>query len=87
VEKTLKKEGAKKRLQELHDRFSKTDPWTAAQLEADLKALAAEKGVKTGEFIHPARVACSGRSVGASLYHMLEVLGKERVLLRLNKQF
>jgi glutamyl-tRNA synthetase len=27
----------------------------------------------------------SGRSVGPSLYHMLEVLGKERVLARIER--
>jgi glutamyl/glutaminyl-tRNA synthetase len=38
--------------------------------------------VQAAEFIHPARIAVSGRSVGPSLYHMLEVLGKERVRTR-----
>jgi glutamyl/glutaminyl-tRNA synthetase len=35
--------------------------------------------------VHPARVAVSGRSVGPSLYHMLEVMGKERVLARFDR--
>lgn len=83
VQKTLKKEGASDRLKELKERFEKTNPWTASQIESDLKALAEEKKLKTGEFIHPCRVACSGRSVGPSLYHMLETLGQERVLKRL----
>jgi len=30
-------------------------------------------------------VAVSGRSVGPSLYHMLEVMGKERVLKRCDR--
>ncbi len=86
VEKTLKKPGGSDRLKELRMRFEKTTPWTTTQLETDLKALAVEKGVKTGDFIHPCRVACSGRSVGPSLYHMLEVIGRERVLSRLARQ-
>jgi glutamyl-tRNA synthetase len=85
VEKTLKKAGATERLAELRQKFELTSAWTAAQLEIDLKGLATEKGVKSGEYIHPCRVACSGRSVGPSLYHMLEVLGKDRVLKRLAK--
>jgi len=48
-----------------------------------MKALAAEIGVKTGELIHPCRVAVSGKSAGPSLYHMLKVLGRDRVLARL----
>ena len=87
TEKVLKKPGVTERLVELRHRFEKTAPWSAAQLEGDLKALAAEKKVKTGEFIHPCRVACSGHSVGPSLYHMLEVLGRDRVLTRLNRVF
>jgi len=83
VTKVLKKPGAKDRLAELRQRFEKTESWTAARLESDLKALAAEKNVKTGDYIHPCRVACSGRSVGPSLYHMLEVLGRDRVLTRM----
>jgi glutamyl-tRNA synthetase len=83
VDKTLKKSGAAERLKELVEKYQATAEWTAAQLETDLKALATAKGVKTGEYIHPCRVACSGRAVGPSLYHMLEVLGKERVLARL----
>jgi glutamyl-tRNA synthetase len=35
--------------------------------------------------VHPARVAVSGKSVGPSLYHMLEVMGKERVLARFDR--
>ncbi len=85
IEETLKKPGAIESLKNLHGCFEKTAPWTAAQLEIDLKALAVKNNIKTGEFIHPCRVACTGRAVGPSLYHMLEVLGRERVLSRLKK--
>lgn len=84
VAKTFSKSEALDRIKELRTHYAKTAVWTSDQLEADLKLLATEKGVKTGEYIHPCRVACSGRSVGPSLYPMLEVLGKERVLARLS---
>jgi glutamyl-tRNA synthetase len=32
--------------------------------------------------VHPTRLICTGRTVGPSLYHLMEVLGKERVLRR-----
>jgi glutamyl-tRNA synthetase len=82
VEKTLRKPGALERLEQLSRAYAATDPWEAATLEAKLKALAAELQVKPAEFIHPARVAVSGKSIGPSLYHMLEVMGRERVLRR-----
>ena len=83
VEKTLRKPGALDRLAQLAECYAALDVFDAATLEAKLKELATTLGVKPAEFIHPARVAVSGRSVGPSLYHMLEVLGKERVLARI----
>ena len=47
-----------------------------------IKSLAAESGTKVGAWVQPARAACTGKSVGPSLYHLLEVLGRERVLRR-----
>jgi glutamyl-tRNA synthetase len=73
------------RLTKLVGKFDGTSPWNAANLETALKTLAAEIGVKTGELIHPCRVAVSGKSAGPSLYHMLEVLGRDRVLTRLRR--
>jgi len=35
--------------------------------------------------VHPTRLACTGNPAGPSLYHLLEVLGKERVLQRLDR--
>lgn len=83
VAKTLKTPGAGARLDRLRSVFSALPEWTAAALEASLKAAAAETGEKPALYVHPARVAVSGRAVGPSLYHMLEVMGRERVLRRL----
>jgi glutamyl-tRNA synthetase len=73
------------RLTKLAGKFDGVNSWDAASLETALKTLAAEIGVKTGELIHPCRVAVSGKSAGPSLYHMLEVLGRDRVLARLRR--
>ncbi|MCE9608786.1 MAG: glutamate--tRNA ligase [Chthoniobacter sp.] len=83
VEKTLGKPGALDRLAQLAECYAGVEPFDAVTLEAKLKELATTLAVKPAEFIHPARVAVSGRSVGPSLYHMLEVLGKERALARI----
>ena len=82
VEKALRKPGALDRLAQLAAHYAALATWDAATLETELKAFAATQGCKAGEFIHPARVAASGRGIGPSLYHMLEVLGKGRVLAR-----
>lgn len=85
VEEKLRKPGALDRLAQLGDAFSGVATWDAVTLEAKLKEVAASQGVKAAEFVHPARAAVSGKTVGPSLYHMLEVLGRERVLARFQR--
>src|ERR1041385_1311340 len=75
--------GAGDRLAKLAKKFAAISTWDAANLERELKSVAGELGVKPGELIHPCRVAGSGKAAGPSLYHMLEVLGRDRVLARL----
>jgi glutamyl-tRNA synthetase len=85
VEKVFGRPEAANRLAALRDEFAQLQNWDASSLETTLKALAEKLGCKTGDLVHPARVAASGRSVGPSLYHMLEVMGKERVLGRFDR--
>jgi glutamyl-tRNA synthetase len=83
--KTLNKPDAIDRLSQLRSKYAELDDWTAMGLETALKELGLEIGCKVGELVHPARVAVSGRSIGPSLYHMLEVMGKPRVLQRMDR--
>jgi len=83
VEKTLRKPGALEKLAALATRYETQEPWIAEALEATLKTTAGEMGCKPAELIHPARVAVSGSSIGPSLYHMLEVMGRKTVLMRM----
>lgn len=85
VEKVFGKPEASSRLSALREQFAQQQKWEAAALESALKGLAVKLKCKTGDLVHPARVAVSGRSVGPSLYHMLEVMGKERVLARFDR--
>jgi glutamyl-tRNA synthetase len=59
--------------------------YSANALNALVKKVAAELGVKIGLVVHPLRLACTGRTVGPSLYHLMEVLGRERVLTRIDR--
>jgi glutamyl/glutaminyl-tRNA synthetase len=87
VAKTLHAPGAGERLTQLADRLEalSMEQWTPETIEATFKDLAAAHAVKTAAFIHPARVAVSGRSVGPSLYHMLVILGRDKVVARLRQ--
>ena len=58
--------------------------WTAEGLEQLVRGCAESLGLSASKIIHPLRVAVSGRTAGPSLFHLLEVLGRERVLQRLH---
>jgi glutamyl-tRNA synthetase len=85
VEKVFGKPEAAERLIALRDEFVKIENWTVEKIESSLKTLAQKLGCKTGDLVHPARVAVSGRGIGPSLYHMMEVMGKNRVLARFER--
>lgn len=75
----------KPRMQKLREAYAGLSGFDAAGLEKSLKQVAGELGVKPGALVHPVRVAATGRTVGPSLYHLLEVLGRDRVLQRLDR--
>jgi glutamyl-tRNA synthetase len=81
----LKKPVALENLRALRSAFAALEQWDAQSLEITLKMVAGVRKLKTGDLVHPARAAVSGRNVGPSLYHMLEVMGKERVLARFDR--
>ena len=70
-------------LQKLHDRLAQLNEWNHDAIEAALRAESESLGVKPAALIHPARLAVSGRGVGPSVFELLNVLGRERVLARL----
>jgi glutamyl-tRNA synthetase len=75
----------KPRLEAVRDNLSLLEKFDAAEIEAALKTTAAKLGVKIGAIVHPTRLATTGSNVGPSLYHLLEVLGKEKVIARIDR--
>ena len=49
-----------------------------------LKNTAVKLDAKVVAIVHPTRLALTGSNVRPSLYHLLEVLGKEKVLGRID---
>lgn len=75
---------ARPRVERLRAALSNLEPFAANEIESCLKSVAAGLGLKVGLLIHPTRLACTGRTIGPSLYHLMEVLGRDRVLARLD---
>ena len=83
VEKRLRKPGAKELLLDLAARFEAVGEWNAPALEAVVKELSQGGGM--GPWVHPVRVAVSGRGEGIGLFEMLELLGREKTLARIRR--
>jgi glutamyl-tRNA synthetase len=75
----------KPRLLAVRDAFGALENFDAANLETTLKSTAAQLGLKVGVLVHPTRLAVTGSNAGPSLYHLLEILGKEKVLARIER--
>ena len=81
VEKRLNKPGVKETLLDLVPRFEAITEWKAPVMEEMVKGLSLGQGM--GPWVHPIRVAVSGRMDGPGLFEMLELLGKEKTLERI----
>jgi len=64
-------------LETLRDRYAALPEFTKEALEAGLRALSEERGVKAGVLIHPVRMALSGATGGPPLFDLVEVMGRE----------
>jgi glutamyl-tRNA synthetase len=69
----------------LADRLAGLTDFSHAAIEAVFREFAEERGIKAGPVIHPARMAVSGKTKGAGLFEMMEVLGREKVVARMRR--
>ena len=68
----------------LRDAYAATPEWTEVALEKCLRDLAEARGAKAATLIHGTRLAMTGRMVSPGLFEMLVLLGRDRVVSRLN---
>ncbi len=76
--------GAREGLRELASRLAAAPEFTEASVEAELRKLAEERGLKAGVLINGSRAALTGQTVGPSAFHLFLAIGKERVVARLS---
>ena len=58
--------------------------WTLENIEAAYRGLIEREGIKGGAIIHPTRLALTGKTVGPGLFEIIEILGKDESVARLN---
>jgi glutamyl-tRNA synthetase len=72
-------------LEKLIERLETVEDWRTETLETALRGVAEQSGVSAGKLIHPTRLALTGTAVGAPLFDVIALLGKETSLRRLRK--
>src|SRR3989338_4202566 len=85
VEKYLKKTNSKDIIAKCITALQDLSKFDKVSIESSYRKLAEDLKLKAAELIHPTRVAISGRTVGAGLFEMMELLGRDKVLKRLGK--
>ena len=84
VKKHLSSPDALAHLAAVRDTCAASEAFTAAALEPAIRALADARGVKAGVLIHPTRVAVVGRAESPGIFEVLELLGRERAIARMD---
>lgn len=72
-------------LNEILKIFERTTDYSKEHLEKIVREFCEAKNIKTSKIFHPIRVAVSGRMCGPGLFDLLELLGKEKVIERIDR--
>jgi glutamyl-tRNA synthetase len=70
-------------LSELVGRLRSVEPFTHEEVAQVFNALVAEKGIKLGKLAQPVRVALTGGTISPGIFEVLEVMGKEKALKKI----
>jgi glutamyl-tRNA synthetase len=76
----------REQLAHLVPRLAALPVWKATAAEAAVRLYAEEHGLKLGQVAQPLRAALTGRSTSPGIFDVLEVLGRDESLGRLQDQ-
>jgi glutamyl-tRNA synthetase len=80
-----KPERAAALLGELRAELAAANDFSGSALERLFQSFVESRGLGLGEVVHAVRVAVSGKAVGFGLFDILAILGRERVLARIDR--
>ena len=72
-------------LLKFRDRLLAVDPFDATTLDAVMHDFVTTENIKIGQIIHPVRVATTGKTIGLGLFDTLAILGRDKVLRRIEQ--
>ena len=83
--KWFRREGAAELLAAVREAISALDTFDEPSIEAAIRGVAERLGLQPGPVIHTTRLAVTGRTAGPGLFETMAVLGRERVVARLQR--
>ena len=74
------------RLRDVRDALAAIEAtgFTSTAIEAAIRGLAEQKGLKAAAFIHPLRVAVTGQAVSPGIFEVCSILGRDVTLTRID---
>jgi len=72
-------------LRELRDALAALGSWNVAAIEAPFHEVIARHGLKLGKLAQPVRVAVTGTAASPGIFDVLDILGRDRALARLDR--
>ncbi len=81
--KHLDNEEKKENMRIFADSLEGIEAFSQEGIEEICRDIVEERGIKAAAVIHPTRMAISGKTKGAGLFEIMEVLGKEKVINRM----
>lgn len=85
VRKQWSGEGSTDRMRGIRRLLESVDPWTHDALKGAYEAEVAATGAGLGHYVHPTRLALTGKSVGPGLFELAELLGRDACLERVDR--
>lgn len=84
VAKQWGKPGAIEHMQKIANTLNGVASWDHDTLKAAFEKLVSDSGLGLGQYVHPTRLALTGKSVGPGLFELTELIGKEESLRRMS---
>ena len=85
VQKKMDAAGTRAALIRARDLLASLETWTHDAMETPMSDLAIELGLSRGQLFGTVRVAVSGSTATPPLFQMMEVLGRERCMTRIDQ--
>jgi len=84
VEQVLMKDGTREILEQIKVKLAELDSFDTVSVEKCIRGLATQLKIKAASIIHPLRVALTGSKASPGIFEIVSLLGKKKVLERLD---